>query len=121
MTAANHNFRVDQGATFRAAVYVSTPEQKNEAGVVTTPSAPYDLTGFTGKLRTKREGQEQIVERNTVLNGNEINLFISDEDTQQMAFNGESINYFYEVLLLAPSGDTLKVIRGVITVIASFA
>lgn len=120
MTAAIQNFKVDQGATFRASVTLFTPEIRNDAGAITSPSAPYNLTGFTGVLALKREGTTTIINRSLVLVGNEVNLHVSDEDTNSFGVAGQTVNIAYEVLLTSQSGDTLKILKGVLSILGSF-
>lgn len=109
MAAANYDFIIEQGSTFRKQLTYT-----DSAGVVV------DLTGYSARmqLRTKITDANIIISLTDLNSGitfdapnGIINLFISDTNTAAFTFK----TAVYDLEIIAPGGDVTRLLSGTIT------
>lgn len=119
MSAANVNLVMEQGATFRQTITVTSPS----GGV-------YDLTGCTAHLQAVSQyySTTKVLDLSSsnsgiIVNGTAgtVSLFMSASDTKTLGASlgkGSGLPpirvLYYDLDITFPSGDTIRVIQGLI-------
>lgn len=110
LLAQEHDIVVQQGATF-----------KKTLAVKDTGDQPIDLTGYTARMqvRTDFEATQPALDLTTensgiAINGpaGEIILTAADTATSTLSIT----NGFYDLELIKPSGDVVRLLQGKVTV-----
>lgn len=107
MPAADHDFALEQGATFRRTLEYQNPD-----------TTPFDLSGYTARMHVRaRAGAPDppLVELTTENGGltidgpnGTIDVVVSAAQTTALPVG----RVVYDLLLVAPSGDIIRLIEG---------
>jgi len=108
MTAANLDFVIEQGATFRYRLIIQ------QGGV------PADLTGYTVRMQVRRSYKvEQLLLELTEANGRltltpeegRIDMLITAEDTEELTFK----DGVYDMEIESVGGQVTRILQGIVT------
>lgn len=120
--ATTVNFNLDQGQTFRWSFIWATAGATPEAPVI-----PYVVTGCTARMQVRAKyGTEVLLELTTEDAGitlgpadGQVQLFITDEQTDALGSSEDPLKprkiVKYDLEIVFPSGDVMRVIQGEIT------
>lgn len=107
MSAAKINLAIEQRSTFRRSFIFKNKFKK-----------PYDLSGYDARMQVRTPEGALLLDL-SVENGRIVfeplagivHLYVSDEDTAKLEFN----KAVYDFNLLAPNGDTIRMVQGTVT------
>jgi hypothetical protein len=114
MTAATHNFVIEQGATFRQALIWKDSDQ-----------VPVNLTGYVARMQARRSrtAEDAVVDLSSTTGGitlggatGQITLNISAAVTETYTWP----RAFYDLELVAPTGVVTRLLQGELEVSVGF-